>query len=121
MESTDLGRRLREVRSWRQLSVRAVAELSGISYSYLAKIERGAKPVNSRQVLEALAQTLRVSPAELTGRPYAPVDPIGSEAQASLGALEAVRTEWWPDARLSFADPSVGAQLRGYRADPALQ
>ncbi|MGH3623117.1 MAG: helix-turn-helix domain-containing protein [Sciscionella sp.] len=84
----EIGQRLREVRSWRQLSVRATAELSGISYSYLAKIERGEKPVNNRHVLEALAMTLRISPTELTGKPWAPVDPVGSDAHAALAGIE---------------------------------
>jgi transcriptional regulator with XRE-family HTH domain len=92
----EVGQRLREIRSWRQLSIRTVADLSGISYGYLAKIERGERAISNRRVLDALATTLRVSPAELTGRPYAPVDPIGSEAQAALGALEAALNEWWP-------------------------
>lgn len=92
----EIGRRLREIRSWRQLSIRTVAELSGLSYGYLAKIERGDKPVNNRRVLEALADTLRVSPTDLTGAPYAPSDPVSSEALASLEEIEAVLTEWIP-------------------------
>jgi transcriptional regulator with XRE-family HTH domain len=59
----EIGRRLREIRSWRQLNIRAVADQSGISYGYLAKIERGEKPVNSRKVLESLANTLHVAPS----------------------------------------------------------
>jgi transcriptional regulator with XRE-family HTH domain len=86
--ANEFGRRLREIRSWRQLSVRATAELSGLSYSYLAKIERGEKPVNNRQVLEALANTLRVAPTEFTGAPYAPSSPVDSDAHASLRQVE---------------------------------
>lgn len=40
----DLGRRLREIRAWRGLSLEAAAGLAGISYGYLGKLERGEKP-----------------------------------------------------------------------------
>jgi transcriptional regulator with XRE-family HTH domain len=92
--STELGQRLRELRSWRQLSVRAMAELSGISFGYYAKIERGEKPVDSRQLLEAFASTLRVSPAELAGKPYAPTDAAGEKTRAALTSIEDVLTGW---------------------------
>jgi transcriptional regulator with XRE-family HTH domain len=101
---TELGRRLREIRSWRGLSLRHAAELSGISYSYLAQIERGEKAVNSSRVLEALANTLRVAPAELTGTPYAPSDVATEAARAAIPALDDTLTGWWlgdsPDAPL---------------------
>lgn len=83
-----IGRRLREIRSWRQLGLRATAELSGISYGHLGKIERGEQAVTSRRTLEALALTLRVSPTELTGQPWAPVDQVSSEAHAALHSIE---------------------------------
>ncbi|WP_020666946.1 helix-turn-helix domain-containing protein [Amycolatopsis nigrescens] len=92
---TELGRRAREIRSWRRLSLRAAAELSGISYSYLGQIERGERPVNSRRVLEALARTLRVSPTELTGKPYAPLDPASNAAHAAMTAVEDAISGWW--------------------------
>lgn len=95
-EDDATGRRIRELRSWRGLSLRAAAELAGITYGYLAKIERGDVPVNNRRVLEALAEALRVSPAELTARPWAPTDPAMSVAHSSLLEIEAVLTEWWP-------------------------
>jgi transcriptional regulator with XRE-family HTH domain len=59
------GRRLREIRQWRGLSLRAVAELAGFSASYLSLIERGRRPVDRRSTLEALAAALRVAPSEL--------------------------------------------------------
>ncbi|MGM1058367.1 helix-turn-helix domain-containing protein [Saccharothrix sp. Mg75] len=83
-----IGRRLREVRSWRQLSLTAVAGLAGISAPYLSRIERGLRPVTKRSTLEALASALRVAPAELTGAPHAPSEPFDVEAQAGLLSLE---------------------------------
>ncbi|GAB2758167.1 helix-turn-helix domain-containing protein [Amycolatopsis magusensis] len=93
--ATELGRRLREIRGWRQLSLRAVAQLSGYSFTYLGQIERGEKPVNSRRVLEALARTLRVSPTELTGKPYVARDPVDDDIRAGVPEVEAALTGWW--------------------------
>ena len=62
-----IGRRLREVRYWRRKSQRAVAELAGLSESYLSHLERGERPLDRRSTLEALAAALDVAPGELTG------------------------------------------------------
>ncbi|GAB3552426.1 hypothetical protein GCM10027444_24790 [Actinopolyspora lacussalsi] len=88
MDQDALGRRLREVRSWRQLSLRAAAELAGLSHGYLGELERGEKVVTSRATLEGLATALRVSPQELTGTPYPPTNPVGSDAHAALAEVE---------------------------------
>jgi transcriptional regulator with XRE-family HTH domain len=61
-----IGQRLREVRHWRRKPLRVVAELAGISESYLSRLERGERQVDSRSLLEALATALEVSPGELT-------------------------------------------------------
>jgi hypothetical protein len=51
-------------------------------------IERGQRPVTKRATLEALARALQVSPEDLTGTPYAPVDPVSNQAHAGLAAVE---------------------------------
>ncbi|WP_216207475.1 helix-turn-helix domain-containing protein [Amycolatopsis aidingensis] len=94
-DGNDVGRRLREIRSWRQLSLQVTADLSGISYGYLAKIERGEKPVTKRRTLEALAAALRVSPVELTGKPYTPVAKDDAETFAQMTALGDMLIGWW--------------------------
>jgi transcriptional regulator with XRE-family HTH domain len=83
-----IGRRLREIRHWRGLSLTALADLSGVSIGHLSRIERGERPVTKRATLDALARALQVSPEELTGTPYAPVDPVSSQAHAALAAVE---------------------------------
>lgn len=94
MPTTDapvmIGRRLRELRVWRGLSLRATAELAGLSAGYLSRIERGERPVDRRSTLEALAAALRVAPSELTGQPYAPADPGQAAGHAAASALRAV-------------------------------
>lgn len=89
IEDAHIGRRLREVRSWRRLSLTAVAGLAGITPAYLSMLERGLRPVARRQTLESLAQALRVSPAELTGKPWDQPTSRGSEAHPDLVALAA--------------------------------
>jgi transcriptional regulator with XRE-family HTH domain len=83
-----IGRRVREIRNWRGMSQEVTADLAGISGPYLSLIERGLRPVTKRSTLEALSNALRVSPAELTGTPFTPVDSIDNEAHAGLAALE---------------------------------
>ena len=87
-EATAVGRRVRELRSWRRLSLREAAGLAGLSFSFWGQIERGEKPVTTRRTLEAIAGVLRVHPAELTGQPWTLQDPADAQAQAGLEGLE---------------------------------
>ena len=87
-ETQALGRRLREVRCWRGLTLREAADLAALSFSFWGQVERGEKPVATRATLEAMASALRVHPAELTGQPWASHDPAGEGAQAGLTAIE---------------------------------
>ncbi|MGH3784107.1 MAG: helix-turn-helix domain-containing protein [Pseudonocardiaceae bacterium] len=88
MQETMLGDRVREVRGWRQLSVRQAAGLAGLSSSVWGQVERGDKPIGNRRTLEAIARTLRVHPTDLTGQPWAPPDLVSSEAHAGLIGME---------------------------------
>jgi transcriptional regulator with XRE-family HTH domain len=88
VEETTLGGRLREIRSWHQLSLREAAGVAGLSVLSWGQVERGDKPVASRHMLEAMARALRVHPIELTGQPWAPQDVVSSEAHAGLWGIE---------------------------------
>lgn len=83
-----IGRRVREIRSWRGVDQQALAGLAGISQSYLSMIERGERAVTKRATLEALANALQVSPTELTGQPYQPLDPLSNDAHSGIFAVE---------------------------------
>lgn len=89
-DPTDIGVRIRELRAWRGLSLRACAELSGVSYSHLGKIERGDAVLQNRFQLDMLARTLRVSPTELAGYPYSGDDGSVAEAHRALDPMRAV-------------------------------
>jgi transcriptional regulator with XRE-family HTH domain len=75
-----LGTRLREVRSWRELTLREAAGLAGLSFSFWGQVERGEKAVTNRNTLEAMATALRVHPTEFSGQPWTPKDAVGPEA-----------------------------------------
>jgi transcriptional regulator with XRE-family HTH domain len=89
-EATAFGRRLREIRSWRGLTLREAAGLAGLSFSFWGQVERGEQSVNNRKTLEAMASALRVHPSELTGQPWAGQDVVSAEADAVLAGIEVV-------------------------------
>lgn len=92
METTT-GSRLRELRCWRGLALREAAELSGISYGFLGKLERDELVLNNRQVLESLAATLRVAPGEIIGE-HSTVTRPETDTRAAMAAVEDVLTGW---------------------------
>ncbi|WP_372672603.1 helix-turn-helix domain-containing protein [Amycolatopsis kentuckyensis] len=85
----DFGRRIRELRSARRLTLRELSDLTGISYGHLGKIERGEREVDRRRTLEALALGLRVAAWDLTDQPVASYDPVSREGHAALREVEA--------------------------------
>jgi transcriptional regulator with XRE-family HTH domain len=85
-----IGRRLREIRTWRGLTLRAAAELAGYSASYLSLLEHGERPVDNRRLIAALASVLAVSPSELIGQPARRRDPEMAAAQATVSAIRLV-------------------------------
>ncbi|MGH3780849.1 MAG: helix-turn-helix domain-containing protein, partial [Pseudonocardiaceae bacterium] len=89
-EAKALGWRVRELRCWRRLTLREAAGLAGLSFSFWGQVERGEKPVTKRSTLEAMASALRVHPTELTGQPWAPQDPAGTDVHAALRGIETV-------------------------------
>jgi transcriptional regulator with XRE-family HTH domain len=87
-ELRTFGRRLRELRCWRRLTLREAAGLAGLSFSFWGQVERGEKPVTRRDTLETMADALRVHPADLTGQPWTPQDPVDADTKAGLDAIE---------------------------------
>lgn len=93
-DGSTMGRRIREIRTWRDLTQRATAELAGISPAYLSMIESGERTIERRATLEAIARALRVSPVELGAmRLSAPLDPDVAVAMERVTDLEAALTD----------------------------
>ena len=84
-----IGRRMREIRTWRGMSQATLAQLAGFSAMYVSYIERGERTIDKRRTLEAFAAALRVAPSELTGTPWEH-HPQGAAAHAAMVGLEAV-------------------------------
>ncbi|APH04409.1 helix-turn-helix domain-containing protein [Bacillus weihaiensis] len=62
-----LGKRLRELRQEKGYSISELAELSGVSKSYLSYIERDVQKNPSLQFLTKISNTLEVDVHELVG------------------------------------------------------
>lgn len=69
MGTKHIGRRIREVRKLRQLTVRQLADRARISVSSLEKYERGDRNPPAGVVTQ-LARALHVGPERLHGQPY---------------------------------------------------
>ncbi|MGH3753579.1 MAG: helix-turn-helix domain-containing protein [Pseudonocardiaceae bacterium] len=116
MQVRSIGGRIREIRIWRGMSLKATAELAGITEGYLSRIERNERPVNSRSLLEAIAAALRVAPAELAEQAFPPAmaDPVAAETQAAVIALDAALTDYKlgePTGETARPWPAVAADL----------
>jgi transcriptional regulator with XRE-family HTH domain len=96
MQPRSIGGRIREIRNSREMTLKATAELAGITESYLSRIERNERAVNSRSLLEAIAAALRVAPSQLAEQAFPPAraDPVASETQATVIALDAALSDY---------------------------
>jgi len=65
-EARTIGRRVRQVRNVRGKSQAVLAELAGISKSYLCRLEKGQRALNQRSLIVALADALEIESSELT-------------------------------------------------------
>lgn len=107
-----IGQRLREIRHWRDKSLRVIAELAGITESYLCRLELGQRTLDSRSTLEALAAALQVAPSEITGQPYPPSTEKEAVAHAAAQALRAVLGDIEVGELLAEVPPRSLAELR---------
>ena len=102
MDSTPAaGENIAVLRKARGIGQAKLSRLSGISVSYLSKIENGDRPATP-PVVAAIAKPLRVSTARIYGQPY-----LGLTEQADLlnDLRDAVRRHTLP--REDTPDPSV--------------
>jgi transcriptional regulator with XRE-family HTH domain len=88
-----IGHRLKILRQQRKLSLRAVAELAGISAGHLSRVERGERELDSLSALEALAGVLGTTPA-LISRGGSFISAHPSSAPTPVIGAGAVTT--WP-------------------------
>ncbi|MFD7656983.1 helix-turn-helix domain-containing protein [Actinosynnema sp. NPDC059797] len=84
-DGADLGRRLRQIRHAKGKSLAVVADRAGISLSYLSRLESGARALDRRSLIKALADALEVAPTDITGAAVAP--PGHVEEDRALAAV----------------------------------
>jgi transcriptional regulator with XRE-family HTH domain len=108
-----LPERLKELRTNKDLTLKGVAERSGLSVSYLSDIERG-RTTPSLGTLEVIAEALEVSVIDLlTG-----VDFAGEQTEASLplGLSELLQdNEYGHEITPEWVDTLSKIQMRGKR------
>jgi transcriptional regulator with XRE-family HTH domain len=100
---------LRTQRQMAKLSLRALAQMTGVSDSYLSQVERGLHQP-SPEVLKAMAEALGVSATALYERMgwiEASDDRAGSDDHAERAGREGVEIAIERDARLSEAKKSA--------------
>lgn len=83
------GARVRYWRLKRGMSQRVLADLVGMTQSYISQIESGLKEVDKRSTLVRLAESLQVSVVDLTGQPYAPTDHQHARALTAIPEIRA--------------------------------
>jgi transcriptional regulator with XRE-family HTH domain len=84
-----IGERARTARILRGKSQAEVAGLAGISPTYLSRLETGDRRLDSRALIQQLAQALEVPVTFLTGQPY-DADPRQSAGHAAVAAIRQV-------------------------------
>lgn len=107
-----LGRAIKVRRAELDLSRRDLAEAAGLSYSYLAEIENGAKQPSSK-ALASIAGALGLSPAELMASAESLAEQI-EETVLSTADLVLEAREALPGSAQRFRGPSL--QPEGARA-----
>ncbi len=69
------------------MSLRNLAGMAGVSVGYLSMVENGHRLLDRSSRIAAFAEALQIAPSELTGQPFAPVDPHASAAHKAIPAL----------------------------------
>lgn len=110
-EAQAFGEQVRLTRHARGLGLRTAAGLAGMSYSNLAKIERGEVTVTSRNVLENIATALRMAPHDLTRQPLTLANPVAADAHAAVVDVEDALTEVKLGERPEGVDPRPVAEV----------
>jgi transcriptional regulator with XRE-family HTH domain len=87
VDEITIGARLRTLRRWRGKSQVELADLAGLSPSFLSMVETGKRPLDRRSHIAALASALKVSETDLVGGPHLTTDPVQSDPHMGIPAL----------------------------------
>jgi transcriptional regulator with XRE-family HTH domain len=64
-EAHELGRLVQQARKARELTLRALDELSGVTYRWIGRLERGEMRVPAPGMLTKIAEALDIAPEEI--------------------------------------------------------
>lgn len=114
-QTETIGDRIRTRRKLRGLSVRALAELAGVSPSTLSRIETGQRGADNRLMIAAIARALQCATTDLTGLPPVPQDRAEAETEAmvyeTVQALIETDLDEAPTTRSPRPLPQLGAEI----------
>ena len=87
MDEVTIGARLRTLRRWRGMTQVELADLAGLSPSFVSMVENGQRPLDRRSHIAALANALKVSETDLVGGPHLTPDPLQADPHMGIPAL----------------------------------
>ncbi|MEJ8654688.1 helix-turn-helix transcriptional regulator [Streptomyces sp. MS1.AVA.3] len=114
-----IGERLRSARRQRGMSLRNLAGLAGVSVGYLSMVENGHRLLDRSSHITAFAEALQIAPSELTGQPFAPVDPHTNAAHEAIPALRLTLMGITMTASPDRRPPQVPAAVLAKRVEQA--
>lgn len=115
--SSSLGEFIRRQRELSEMSMREFARVAGISNPYLSQIERGLR-APSEHVLQAIADTLKVSAETLYERAGVPVEEDGPSKVVQAIREDAKLTGRQRQALIEVYQAFVGVGTRPRRPAP---
>ena len=87
MDEITIGARLRTLRRWRGLTQVELADMAGLSPSFVSMVEHGTRMLDRRSHISALASALRVSETDLVGGPHLSSDRLQSDPHMAIPPL----------------------------------
>ena len=106
MDDITIGARLRTLRRWRGMTQVELADLSGLSPSFVSMVEHGTRLLDRRSHISALASALRVSETDLVGGPHLSSDRLQSDPHMAIPPLRvALQTNSLTRAAVDAARP----------------
>ncbi|MFE4054927.1 helix-turn-helix domain-containing protein [Streptomyces sp. NPDC059096] len=114
-----IGERLRSARRQRGMSLRNLAGMAAVSVGHLSMVENGQRLLDRSSHIVALAEALHIAPSELTGQPFAPVDPHATAAHEAIPALRLALMGFAMIASPDRRPPEVPASVLAERVQKA--
>lgn len=87
MDEITIGARLRTLRRWRGMTQVQLADMAGVSDSFVSMVEHGTRMLDRRSHISALAAALRVSETDLVGGPHLSSDRLQSDPHMAIPPL----------------------------------